>query len=101
MAGRAILPAIVQSEVRRDRDEAEAVGDHLVEERAQALVLLAVLRTDRTPVELYVLDRHLRYVGDEDAAQGVRIRRLGRPGQQARRLRRARQALHLDLAPPP
>jgi len=76
VARRAIFPAVVQREVRRDRDEAEAVGDHLVEQRPDALVLLAVVRADRSEVELDVLDRHLRDVRDEHPSEGVRVRGL-------------------------
>ena len=90
VAVRAIRPAVVQPEVRRDRDQAEAVGDHLVEEGAHALVFLAVLRADRPQVELDVLDRHLRDVRHEDPSQGVRVRRLRLLDQQPHRLRRRR-----------
>src|SRR5437667_70582 len=99
VAVRATLPAVVQPEVRRDRDQAEAVGDHLVEEGADALVFLAVLRADRPQVELDVLDRHLRDIRHEDPSQGVRVRRLRLLDEQPHGLRRRRKDLDLHLRP--
>ena len=54
-----------EREVRRDRDEAEPLGDDLVEQGRDALVLLPVLRADRAEVELDVLDCHLGDVRDQ------------------------------------
>ncbi len=67
----------VQAQVRRNRNESQAVRDDLVEDGAHALVLLAVLGTDGPEVELHILDGHLGDVRQEDAAQGVRDGRRG------------------------
>src|SRR6267378_2558244 len=77
------------------------MGDDLVEERAHALVFLPIIGSDRAEVELHVLDRHLRHVGDEDATQGVRVRRLRLLEEEPHRLRVRIEDLELHLDPPP
>src|SRR6267143_30923 len=77
------------------------MGDDLVEERAHALVFLPVVGSDRAEVELHVLDRHFRHVGDEDATQGVRVRRLRLLEEEPHRLRVRSEDLELHLTPPP
>src|SRR2546422_5245462 len=47
VARRAILSAVVEREVRRDRDEAEAGGGHLVEKRGRAFLIPPPVRPDR------------------------------------------------------
>src|SRR2546427_477512 len=86
--------------LQRDRDEPEAVGDDLIEERRDALVLLPVLRADRPEMELHVLDRHLRDVREQRPPDRVHDRRVRivEPEGQARVL--LREDLHVHLHPP-
>ncbi len=67
----ALVLVHVQVGVGRHRDEAQAVSDDLVEQRADALILLPVLVPDGSEVELHGLDGHLGDLGHEAPPESV------------------------------